>query len=75
MVLEKKKKSGNSLALQQLELGTLTAGVPGLISSQGTNLLQAAWCGQKQTKTNKENVWAGGSEDFPRHPHRAVYYV
>ena len=61
MALGKKRKCGNSLALQRLELGTLTAGVSVSISSQGTNILQAAWCGQKQTNKNKkENV--GGEQ-------------
>ena len=61
-----KKKSGNSLALQRLELGTLTAGVPGSISSQGTNILQAVWCGQKQRNKNKQRECGGGYSPWDR---------
>ena len=70
-----KKKSGNSLALQQLELGALTAGVLGSVSSRGTNILQAVWCGQKQTNKNKKENVGEKTRTFLDILKEQVYYV
>ena len=42
--------SGNSLAVQWLELRAFTAEGPGSIPSWGTGIPQAMWCGQKNQK-------------------------
>ena len=53
-IKKRKKTIGNSLAVQRLGLSVFTAVAPGSIPGWGTNILQAAWCGQKnQTKTNQ----------------------
>ena len=56
---KKKKKSlwGNSLVVQWLELGTLTAGALGSIPDEGLDIPQAALCccGQK-----KNFLWLPG---------------
>ena len=41
---------GNSLAVQQLWLGPLTAGALGSILGQRTKILQTTWHGQNKTK-------------------------
>ena len=50
-----KVNGGNSLAVQWLKLHVSTAGGPGSIPGQGTNILQAAWCHQKKKGKKKVN--------------------
>ena len=47
---KKKKRIGNSLAVQWLGLGAYTARGLGSIPGQGTNILQAVKYGQKKRK-------------------------
>ena len=42
----------NSLAVQWLGPGTLTAEGPGSIPGQGTKISEVTWCGQKKEKKN-----------------------
>ena len=44
----------NSLAVQWLKLGTLTAGVLGWIPGQGTKIPQAAWHSQKKKSISEQ---------------------
>ena len=44
-------RPGNSLAVQWLRLGALTAGAPGSIPAQGTKMPQATQRNQNQNKT------------------------
>ena len=41
----KREKGGNSLAVQWLGIGALTAKGPGSVPGQGTKIPQATWCG------------------------------
>ena len=50
----KKLTRGNSLVVQWLGLCTFIPGGPGLILGQGTKILQATWCGPKQTNKQKK---------------------
>ena len=45
----RKMRFGNSLVVQWLELGAFMAG-PGSFPGQGTEILQAAWYGQKNKR-------------------------
>ena len=51
-----KKSAGNSLAVQCLELRTLTAKGPGSIPGRGTKIPQAVGCGQKEKKLQKKSA-------------------
>ena len=48
-------KTGNSLAVQWLGVGTFTAEGPGSIPGQGTKIpQQATWCGKKERKEGRK---------------------
>ena len=51
-----KSISGDSLAVQCLELCALTAEGPGSIPGGGTKILEATWHGQKKTKKSISQV-------------------
>ena len=62
----RKQPLGNSLVVQWLGLRASTAGGPGLIPSRGTEILYAAWHGQKKTTIREASTIIGWAKGFIR---------